>query len=134
MFEVMRVIGELMNTKTIRQTVRIQATTKEVYEALMNSNKHSRFTGAKAAIKNRIGGAFSCYDGYITGINLELKPSILIVQAWRSLGWPNGHYSVVTFKLSEIGQRQTKLEFSQIGVPTKDVKAKSSGWGTHYWA
>lgn len=121
-----------MKTKTIKQTVKIHATPKQVYEALMDSKKHAKFTGQKAKITNKVGGDFSCYDSYITGINLALKPAELIVQAWRTMDWPQGHFSTVSFKLSKTG-KQTKLEFEHIGVPTGDIKAKTEGWKSHYW-
>ena len=122
-----------METRTIRQSVTIGASAKDVFEALVDSKKHARFTRDKAKISRKTGGAFSCYSGYITGINLELAPSRLIVQAWRSKGWPAGHYSVVSFRLSAAGSKRTRLDFVQIGVPAGDVKAKSNGWREHYW-
>jgi len=121
-----------MNTKTIRQSIKIRATPAEVYEMLMDSKKHTRFTGQKANITKKVGGSVSCYDGYITATNLELKPAGLIVQAWRSRGWPKGHYSIVTFRLSKAG-KNTRLDFTQIGVPAGDFRAKTQGWKTHYW-
>lgn len=122
-----------METRTIRQSVTIAAGARDVYEALADSKRHARFTRDKARISRKVGGAFSCYGGYITGINLELAPGRLIVQAWRSKGWPEGHYSVVSFRLSALGPKRTRLDFVQIGVPAGDVKAKSAGWKEHYW-
>src|SRR3954465_14954094 len=106
-----------MNTGTIRQTVKINATPRQVYDALMNSRKHARFSGEKAKIANKVGGRFSCYDGYITGVSVDLQPGKLIVQAWKSLGWPKDFYSLVTFKLSKAGKSGTKLVFTHSGVP-----------------
>ena len=120
-------------TKTIRQSAVIPAPPRKVYEALIDSRKHARFTGNKAKIDRKVGGRFSCYGGYITGITLELEPGRSIVQAWRSSGWPKGHYSVVTFKLIPSGGRKTKLQFTQVGVPSGDYRAKFSGWKHHYW-
>jgi uncharacterized protein YndB with AHSA1/START domain len=120
-------------TKTIRQSVVLRAPPKRIYAALMDSKKHARFTGEKAVIDGRIGGRFSCYAGYITGITLELDPGRTIVQAWRSSGWPKGYYSIVTFKLTAAGRGKTRLAFTQVGVPPGDYQAKSSGWKRHYW-
>ena len=120
-------------TKTIRQAVVIPASPKQVYDALIDSKKHARFTGSKAKIQRRVGGRFSCYDGYITGIHLVLDPGKAIVQAWRSSGWPNGYYSIVAFRLATAGRGKTRLTFTQLGVPANDYKAKSNGWRTHYW-
>jgi hypothetical protein len=57
----------------------------------------------------------------------------LIVQAWRSKGWPKGFYSLVTFALASGGRGKTKLSFTHLGVPAGDVKAKGDGWRAHYW-
>ncbi len=122
-----------MKTKTIHHAVSVQATPKEVYDALMNSKRHAKFTGARANINQKVGGAFSCYDGYITGINLELDSGKRIIQAWRATNWPKGTYSMVTFKLSQAGKGKTKLEFTQVGVPADDYEDKNQGWKQHYW-
>ncbi len=122
-----------MKPGTIAQSVTLPAPPAAVYSTLMNSRQHAAFTGAAALIKARVGGAFSCYDGYISGLTVELVPGKRIVQAWRSQGWPKGLYSLVTFALSPTVGGKTKLRFTQIGLPAGDVKAKSDGWRTHYW-
>lgn len=93
-----------MKTKTIRQIVVFKASPHDVYEALMDSKKHSKFTGAKAIISREVGGKINAYDGYIEGVNVELVPDKKIVQKWRGSDWPEGHYSTATFEL-EIRQR-----------------------------
>ena len=120
-------------TKTIRQTVLLSAVPARVYSALLESKRHAKFTGAPAKISAKVGGTFTCYEGYISGVNVELAPARRIVQAWRSQGWPEGHYSLVTFALAKASRSRTKLSFAQFGVPASDVKAKSEGWRTHYW-
>ena len=122
-----------MKTRNIEHTVLIGATPKEVYDALMNGKKHAQFTGARASIRAKAGAAFTCYDGYITGITLELASARRIVQAWRSRGWPPGHYSIVTFQLAKRPGGRTQLRFTQAGVPANDYAAKNQGWRTHYW-
>ena len=121
-----------MKARYIQHTVLIRATPKAVYDALMNEKKHSQFTGERARIRAKTGAPFSCYDGYITGITLELEPAKRIVQAWRSQNWPDGHYSIVTFALSKKAGG-TQLRFTQIGVPANDYARKNRGWQMHYW-
>ncbi len=121
-----------MKIKNIQHTVLIRAGPEAVYDALMNEKKHARFTGNPAKIRAKPGAAFSCYGRYITGITLELRPARRIVQAWRSQGWPDGHYSIVTFALAK-KSGGTQLRFTQIGVPAGDYAAKNQGWKTHYW-
>lgn len=122
-----------MKTKTIEHEVLIHAAPKKVYDALLNSKQHSKFTGAPAKIGSKPGSAFTCYNNYISGFTLELRPGKHIVQAWRSKGWPDGHFSIITFALSPKAKGQTELHFTQIGVPANDYAAKNKGWLTHYW-
>ena len=77
-----------MNTKTIRQSVTFRATPHEVYEAIMDSKKHSELTGSQVRMSRKIGGKFSIYGGDIEGVNLELVPDQKIVQSWRYSDWP----------------------------------------------
>jgi hypothetical protein len=48
-----------MKTVTIRQSATFKTSPHEVYEALMDSRKHSKFTDSKASISRRIGGKFT---------------------------------------------------------------------------
>lgn len=123
-----------MKTKTIRQTVNFKASPHDVYEALMDSRKHSEFTGAKASISRLIGGRFTAYDEYNEGINLELIPDKKIVQSWRANeeGWPKDQYSKVTFSLEKTSSG-TRLTFIHADVPEQHADAISQGWRDFYW-
>jgi len=103
-----------------------------VYEALLDSGKHSEFTGDKAVISREVGGKFTAYGGYIEGENIELEADKKIVQKWRGSDWPKGHYSNVIFLLEKV-KEGTKLIFTQTGVPADQYKAISDGWHEHYW-
>jgi activator of HSP90 ATPase len=122
-----------MATRTIRQSVTFKASPHDVYEALMDSKKHAKFTGSKASISREMGGKFSAFDGYAEGINLQLVPDKKIVQSWRASDWPEGHYSKVTFLFKEI-KGGTHLTFSQTGVPEEQYDDVSQGWRDYYWA
>jgi activator of HSP90 ATPase len=120
-------------SKTIRQTVTLGAAPKKVYAALIDEKKHAAFSGAPAKISRKVGGAFTCYGGYLTGINVELVPGKRIVQAWRVKNWPAGTYSVATFAFARKAGGKTRLSFSHAGVPASSAKHITSGWHTHYW-
>jgi uncharacterized protein YndB with AHSA1/START domain len=120
-------------TKNIQHRVTIKAPPKSVFEALMDERKHSQFTGEPAKISRQPGGTFTCYGGYLNGVNLVVESPKLIVQAWRSRHWPKETYSIVTFKLAKLGGGKTRLTFTQIGVPAEDCKKKNEGWRKHYW-
>ncbi len=121
-----------MKTKTIRQSVTIKTSPHEVYEALMDSRKHARFTGAKARIGRKAGGKFTAYDGYIEGVHLNLVPDKKIVQSWRGSDWPEGHYSRATFSLKKV-KNGTRLTFAQSGVPDQYHHDINQGWRDYYW-
>jgi activator of HSP90 ATPase len=121
-----------MHTKTIRQSVTFKASPHDVYEALMDSKKHSEFTGFKVSISRKIGGKFSVYGGNIEGVNLVLVPHQKIVQSWRYSDWPKGHYSKATFSLKEISSG-TRLTFTQPGVPEEFYNDIGQGWRDYYW-
>jgi uncharacterized protein YndB with AHSA1/START domain len=70
-----------MKIKTIRQSVTFKANPYEIYEAIMDSRKHSEFTGSQVSMTRKVGGKFSIYGGDIEGVNLELIPNQKIVQS-----------------------------------------------------
>lgn len=118
--------------KTIKQTVTFNASPHEIYEMLMDSDKHSEFTESPAKISRKVGGHFSTWDGYSSGINVELVQDRKIIQKWRASDWPQGHYSIATFELEKIDGK-TKLIFTQSDVPEDQYKAISQGWKEFYW-
>ena len=121
-----------MKVKSIRQSVTFHASPHTIYEMLMDSRKHAKFTGAKASISRKVGGKFTVFDGGLQGTHLELVPDKKIVQTWRSNDWPEGHYSKATFRLTEV-KGGTRLTFSQSGVPVEHYASISQGWRSYYW-
>ena len=121
-----------MKTKTIRQSVTFKTSPHAVYEALMDSRQHAKFTGAKAKISRKVGGKFVAYDGYIEGLNVDLVPDKKVVQAWRGSDWPEGHYSRATFSLRKV-KNGTRLTFTQTGVPGQEYHGIRQGWRDYYW-
>jgi len=99
---------------------------------LMDSRKHANFTGEKASISRKIGGKFTAYAGYISGVNLDLVEDRKIVQSWRGNDWPAGHYSRVTFLLKKV-KGGARLIFRQSGVPEVHYKDIHQGWRDYYW-
>ena len=98
----------------------------------MDSKKHAEFTHSPAIIDRKVGGEFSTFDGWASGTTLELIPDKKIVQKWRAADWPQGYYSTVTFELSAEGQ-ETKLVFTQAGIPEDLYADLESGWAEFYW-
>jgi activator of HSP90 ATPase len=121
-----------MKTKAIRQRVTFKGAPHDVYELLMDSKKHSGFTGSKSRLSRKEGGKISAYDGYIEGWNVKLVPDSKIVQKWRGSDWPAGWFSTVTFKFERVPSG-TKMTFVQTDVPEDQFESISEGWVENYW-
>jgi len=121
-----------MKTRTLHQSVVLNATPHEVYEVLMDSAKHSAFTHSPAVIRWEVGGDFRTFDGWASGTTLELIPDKKIVQKWRADDWPEGYYSTVTFELQTEGTG-TRLDFTQAGIPDGLYGDLETGWKEFYW-
>ena len=119
--------------KTIRHTVEFHASPHEVFEALMNARKHAAFTGARAKIDRRVGGAFSVWDGYATGKTVKLEDDKVIVQSWRTTDFAEDDPdSKVMFHFSRKG-KGTRLIFAHSDVPDKLAEDIAQGWIDFYW-
>ena len=121
-----------MKVKSIRQSATFDASPHAVYEMLMDSRQHSKFTGSKASISRKVGGKFTAFGGGLEGTHLELVPDKAIVQTWRANDWPAGHYSKATFRLTKV-KSGTRLNFTQSGVPVEHYAGISDGWRKFYW-
>ena len=56
-----------------------------LFEVWLNKEYHSLMTGGEAICNNVVNDSFSAWDGYITGVNLEIIENKYIKQAWRTL-------------------------------------------------
>lgn len=119
---------------SIKQRVTFPSTPQAVYDALMQKSLHAKFSGAPARVSTKVGGAFSVYGGQISGINLELEPAKLIIQAWRAKNWPAQAWSIVTYRFEPAKGGKTKLIFSQTGIPPREHASIAKGWNDFYWA
>jgi activator of HSP90 ATPase len=125
---------------TIHQSAYFKVAPAKVYRTLISSAAFSActkksfdmFTASSAKIDSVVGGAFSLFDGHITGRILELLPDLRIVEAWRVVDWPAGVYSIARFDLSADGAG-THVIFEHVGFPDGLKEHLSIGWQQHYW-
>jgi activator of HSP90 ATPase len=123
-----------MKTKSIRQTVTLDASPEKIYALFMDEKKHAAITGSKVNMSTKVNGKFNIFDGYCHGFNIELIEGKKIVQAWHFAedGWPDSHFSICTFQLEQVGNK-TKLKFLQTFVPEHKVDSLKEGWKQYYW-
>src|SRR5215472_10165925 len=111
----------------IHQEVTFSAAPAKVYEALVDSARFAKITGAPATGEGTEGASFSAFGGHVTGRHVELVQGKRVVQAWRAKTWPEGLYSVVRFELAPEG-KGTKLVFDHEGFPEDMKDHLAQGW------
>ena len=119
--------------KTILQKVKFKATPKELYEIILDPQKHAKATGAKATGNGKLGGTFTAWNGYIHGKTLALVPGRMIVQSWRASSFNKGDHDsvlVLTFEKSAGG---TLLTMTHTAVPDHKASDFKTGWYQSYW-
>jgi activator of HSP90 ATPase len=123
-----------MNTRSIRQTVTLNASPEDVYEMFIDAEKLGSLTGSTVKMSKKVSGKFEVFDGYCHGYNIELDEGKKIVQAWHfdEQGWPEDHFSICTFQFEATGKR-TRISFSQSSVPEHKYEELKEGWKQYYW-
>ncbi len=118
---------------TIRQTVLLDASPLEVYEAFVNPKKHAAFTGQGATGTPKAGGRFTAGDRYSSGRYLELEKGKRILQEWTTTEWPEGYPpSLLELTLKKKGKK-TELAMVHSKVPEEQVDYYAQGWKDFYW-
>jgi len=111
----------------------IPATPDEIYDAWLDGKSHGAMNGGgPATASKRVGGAFTAWDGYIGGKNLELEPGKRILQSWRTTQFTDqDEDSRIEITLEKV-TGGTKLTLEHSNVPDGHDGYKS-GWTTHYF-
>lgn len=117
---------------SLHMEIAIKAAPQRIYDALLDPKQFAAFTGQKAEIDPRAGGAFSMFGAMIEGRNIELLPARRIVQAWRPTHWDAGIYSIVRFQL-EPQSSGTTVVLDHTGFPKGEFDHLDWGWHAHYW-
>jgi activator of HSP90 ATPase len=122
-----------MATEKIQVSTVLPATPKDIYEAWLDSKKHSAFTGAGATAQPKVGGRHTAWDGYIHGWTLKLESGKRIVQSWRTTEFkPEDVDSVIDVKLAK-AKGGTKVTLSHTDIPAGQGSQYEQGWQDHYF-
>ncbi len=106
---------------------------KTIYEAWLDSDEHSKFTGGKADIEPFKGGRFTAGDSYIHGKTIQLQPYSRIVQSWRTTDFPDSSTdSIIEILLEKLNQG-TRLTLVHSEIPEGQSKQYQVGWEEHYF-
>ena len=117
----------------LRLVAEFSVSPQSIYEAWLDSEEHSAFTGSSASVEGRVGGQMTAWDGYISGAILELEPYERIVQTWRTTEFPEGsedsHLEILLVSV-EAGTRITLLHSD---IPDGQAEMYDEGWEDYYF-
>ena len=120
--------------RTITQKVFVpSATPDEVYTAFLDPKKHAAFTCSAATGSARVGGKFTAWDGYISGVNRELVKGKTIVQDWETTEWPKDAPPSRLALSFEAAKGGTAIKMVHSNVPADQADSLRQGWIDYYW-
>lgn len=120
------------DVKTIKMTVELLASARDIFDALLEPQRVQIWTRSKVQISKQPGSQFSLFDGNITGEIVSVVQDKEIVQKWRLKDWPQGHFSTVTMTLEQ-GSNSTELSLVQSGVPSEHSDSTTANWSKFFW-
>lgn len=109
-----------------------KTTPENLYNAWLNSEKHSLMTGGEAICSSETGGKFTAWDGYISGSNIQIEPFVKIVQSWRTTEFKNSDNDSEITLLFEESENGTKLTLIHTNIPDGQPDYEQ-GWKDHYF-
>jgi activator of HSP90 ATPase len=104
-----------------------------VYRAWLSSEEHSAMTGAAADVDPVVGGAFTAWDGYITGRTLELEPDRHIAQSWRTTEFTSEQADSRIDVRLDATAAGTLVTLAHSGVPADQLGYEQGGWEDSYF-
>lgn len=115
---------------SITQHFNVSAAT--LFKAWLDSDIHSAMTGGEAQCSDQVGGKFSAWDGYISGVNSALITNQKIIQEWRTTEFKNDdENSILRIKLEEVNNG-CELILTHNKIPNGQPDYKQ-GWIAHYF-
>jgi uncharacterized protein YndB with AHSA1/START domain len=124
---------EMKMPEQLKLSIILPAAPETVFHAWLDSALHAEFTGSPAEVDARVGGAFSAWDGYITGEILELIPPKRIVQAWRT-EFPQDAPASRLEAIFEPEGSGTCLTLVHTNIPEGQAENYRQGWDDFYFS
>ena len=122
-----------MKSNSFVLSTTIPVTANKLYEAFLDSEIHSQFTSSPAKIENKIGGRFTAWDGYISGVTTHLEKDKKIVQKWRTTDFDSSNAdSLLEIEFVEENGK-TKLTLKHSNLPEGTAEEYKQGWKDYYF-
>jgi activator of HSP90 ATPase len=112
----------------------VPASAQDIYNAWLSSSGHANITGGQPAqISAQEGAAFTVWNGYITGRNLQLEPGRRIVQSWRTTKFTANDPDSQIEVLLQPAPGGTKVTVHHTNVPDGHTSYRDGGWQRSYF-
>ncbi len=118
---------------SIRVSIVLPVTVRRLYDAWLDSDEHTAFTGAEATVDAAVGGRFTAWDGYIEGATESLEPYRRIVQRWRTSEFPPGSPDSRLEVLLEPTQGGATITLVHTQIPDGQGQQYEQGWVEFYF-
>src|ERR1700739_1730149 len=120
----------------LKLSVVLPAIPKKIYAAWLDSKQHAAFTGGgKATASAKVKGKFTAWDGYISGVNIDLKENKKIVQAWRTSEFPDDALdSILEISLAPKAGGKTTFTLTHTNIPKGQAADYKKGWKDFYFS
>lgn len=103
-----------------------------LYRAFLDGAIHSEFTGSPTEIDAKIGGAFTAWDGYISGWIVNLEENRRIAQKWRTTDFgDDDEDSVLEIEFAE-ERGATTVTLRHSNLPEGTGEEYRQGWEDFY--
>ncbi|MCL5795467.1 MAG: SRPBCC domain-containing protein [Patescibacteria group bacterium] len=122
-----------MKTESITISEILPVSEKELYNAWLNSEAHSKFTGSIAKIEPKVGGKFTAWDEYISGKTTALEPHKKISQDWRTTEFADSDPDSKLEVIFEKVDNGTKITFHHTNIPAGQSENYLEGWRDYYF-
>ena len=123
-----------MTTEKISVVTEVSASPEDVYDAWLDSKRHSAMTGGRAEIAARVGGRHTAWDGYIEGQIVDLQAGLRIAKLWRTREFPvdapDSHVEITFLPVAG----GTRVAVFHTEIPEGQGQRYELGWEQHYFA
>ena len=120
----------------IQQSIVLPASAESLFDAYLDSAKHSAFTGFPVVIGGEAGSPFEAFAGQLSGTILAVVRPRLIVQSWRSTKFNASDPDsilILAFSPDAASSAQGRIDLIHFDVPQHDYDDVVAGWSKYYW-
>ena len=112
----------------------LPASPDKLFDMYLDPAEHAEFTGLPVTIEPHAGGAFSAFDGMLSGKILHIEPKTLHRSnlAVGKLAAYGAWTQVLTLSFWP-AQDGARIELVHVNVPEEDFAGVSQGWEKYYW-